>query len=78
MEDLIRRSDAIYVLKQGVYANDTLIQLNKIPAIKLPQVVYCEKCRRYDCGSNETDIWSRCRLLKCEVYPEFYCAYGEE
>ena len=37
----------------------------------------CVTCKHLNAGSNEIDGWYRCRILRREVYPEFYCAYYE-
>ena len=41
------------------------------------EVVRCDDCVSLDAGANESKCWYNCTLLKREVYPSFYCGYGE-
>ena len=43
----------------------------------LVEVVRCDNCKSLDAGANESSCWYGCKIFKREVYPSFYCAYGE-
>lgn len=43
----------------------------------LVEVVRCDECVSLDVGANESCCWYDCKIFKREVYPSFYCGYGE-
>lgn len=67
-EEVIRQLEPIVVQLQIVEHDG---KSNKI------DIVNCDDCVSLDAGANESYCWYNCKLFKHEVYPSFFCAYGE-
>lgn len=78
MSDLIRRKDALEIVKRtgGDYAT-AFSEISKFPAVDAVEVVRCSQCVNNPRIGTKTKGMVWCRKFRSEVRPDDFCSYGE-
>lgn len=66
-------------IKDGYFSPQYVeTMINEAPTIEVARVTLCHDCVYLDMGANDADAWCRCRILRKEVDPYFFCGYARQ